>query len=211
MRCIESSRPPSFAVLFTTLALGLAVGAAACSSGQALTQGEIGRRGARSFAAPPSTVYYACVGALLANGYEIERDDIEQGVIVTRPRPVTEAGPVTARAYRLTVESDDHGGSRVVAAPVLFAGGRDVSNRELWNIDGPRGEHQLWSELFGDIDAALAHPAPDPSRREELAKIAVPATDPAAAKMLSPESGLRPATLAPAGRPANGSAPDSGK
>jgi hypothetical protein len=100
----------------------------------------------------------------------------------------------------------------VVAAPLLYAaGGRDVSNRELWNLEGPGGEHHLWTELFGDIDAALAHPAPDPGQREELAKVAVPATDPAAAKMLSPESGLRPATLAPAGRPASGSGPDSGK
>jgi len=206
MRSIQSSRLTWFA----TLALGLVVGLGACSSGQALTQGEIGRRGARSFAMPPTTVYYACVGALLANGYEIERDDIEQGVIVTRPRAVTGAGPVTARAYRLTVEPDEGGGTRVVAAPMLYSGGRDVSNRELWNVDGPRGEHQLWTELFGDIDAALAHPAPDPSQREQLAKVAVPATDPAAAKMLSPESGLRPATLAPA-RPASGSGSDSAK
>jgi len=207
MRSNESSRLP----LFATLALGLVV-ALGCSSGQALTQGEIGRRGARSFTAPPTTVYYACIGALLANGYEIERDDIEQGVIVTRPRAVSDGGAVTARAYRLTVESDERGGTRVVAAPMLYAGGRDVSNRELWNLDGPRGEHHLWTELFGDIDAALAHPAPDPGQREQLAKVAVPATDPAAAKMLSPESGLRPATLSPAGAPANGSVPpDSSK
>jgi hypothetical protein len=205
MRSIEPSRLR----LFATLAIGLVMGLGGCSSGQVLTQGEIGRRGARSFAAPPTTVYYACVGALLANGYEIERDDIEQGVIVTRPRAVTDGGPVTARAYRLTVEPDERGGSRVVASPTIYSGGRDVSNRELWNVDGPRGEHQLWTELFGDVDAALAHPAPDPTQREALAKVAVPATDPAAAKMLSPESGLRPATLAPAARPAGASASDS--
>jgi len=205
MPSIESSRLR----LFATLALGLVMGLGGCSGGQVLTQGEIGRRGARSFAAPPTTVYYACVGALLANGYEIERDDIEQGVLVTRPRAVADGGAVTARAYRLTVEPDERGGSRVVASPMIYSGGRDVSNRELWNVDGPRGEHQLWTELFGDVDAALARPAPDPSQREALAKVAVPATDPAAAKMLSPESGLRPATLAPAARPASGSA--SGK
>lgn len=194
-----------------TLVLGLAVAAGGCASGSELTQGEIGRRGARAFPAAPPKVFYASVGALLANGYEIEKEEIEEGVILTKPMAVKGDGPVTARAYRVTITADNHGGSRVIAAPYLYVGGRDVSNRELWNLDGPRGEHQLWTELFKDIDDALARPAPDASQREALAKVAVPATDPSVGKMLSPEPGLRPATLGPADRTARPSESDAAK
>jgi hypothetical protein len=187
--------------------LGMLGGAALASTGGCasshvvLTPGEIGRKGARSFATPPSTVFYACTGALLADGYEIERSDPEQGVIVTKPLAVSGQGPVTARSYRITIAPDGHGGSRMVAEPHLYAGGRDVSDRELWNLDGPRGEVARWNDLFTDVDSVVIGPVPDTSEREALAKTAVQQTDvPGGGKTAAPQPGLTPATLGPAPR-----------
>lgn len=180
---------------------GLASAGGCASTHVVLTQGEIGRKGVHSFAAPPSTVFYSCTGALLADGYEIERSDPEQGVIVTKPLAVSGHGPVTARSYRLTISSDGQGGSRVVAEPHLYAGARDVSDREVWDLDGPRGQVALWNELFADVDGVVIRPAPDTSDREALAKAAAPQTDvPGGGKTAAPQPGLTPATLGPAPR-----------
>jgi len=191
-------------------ALVVASGGVGCASGQVLTQGEIGRKGSRSFAAPPTTVFYAAVGVLMADGYEIASEDPEQGIIVTKPMAVAEGGQVTARAYRITIVPDDHGGSRMIAAPLLYAGTRDISDRELWTLDGPRGEHAHWTELFEDIDGVLVRPAPDAQEREALAKVARSPLDPSGAKTPAPEAGFRPATLGP-GAPTTEAAPDSPK
>jgi hypothetical protein len=182
----------------------LLVGGGACASGHVLTQGEIGRRGARSFAAPPETIFYGCVGVLKADGYEIATTDLAQGVIVTKPMPISSGGAVTARAYRVTI-SPDGTGSRVIASPALFAGERDVSDDEVWNLDGPRGEHALWSELFADLDAVAVQPATSVPNDEALAKARVMAAPPNT-KTVAPESGLTRATLplsptAPRSRP----------
>src|SRR5216117_3996645 len=96
------------------LSLASVLGAGACGSSQALTQGEIGRRGARSFAAPMPTVFYAVIGVLMAEGYEIASSDPQQGVILTKPLAINTGGPVTARAYRVTVTADGDARSRVV-------------------------------------------------------------------------------------------------
>jgi hypothetical protein len=204
---LESARRGVLLGMFGVAALASAGG---CASSHVLTQGEIGRKGARSFAAPPSTVFYACVGVLMADGYEIATSDPEQGVIVTKPLGVDGEGPVTARSYRITIAPGVHGGSRVVAAPYIYSGTRDVSEGELWNLDGPHGELALWNELFEDVDAVVVRPAPDASEREALAKAAAPSSDsPGGGKTAAPEPGLRPATLgpaprAPARRPASG-------
>jgi hypothetical protein len=129
----------------------------ACASTQALTQGEVGRSGAREFSAPPATVFAICVGALTAEGYEIASSDAATGVIVTRPQAVHTPGPVTARAYRVTVTPEGQG-ARVVAQPVLYAGSRDVSGSDLWVLDGDQGERAQWSDLFGVMQAAMVTP-----------------------------------------------------
>jgi hypothetical protein len=171
-----------------------AVGGGACASNHVLTQGEIGRRGVRSFAASPETIFYACVGVLNADGYEIASADPDQGVIITKPMPIPSGGAVTARAYRVTI-SPDGTGSHVIASPALFAGERDISDEEVWNLDGPRGEHALWTELFADLEAVTVQPAtsvPD----EALAKARVVVV-PANTKTATPEAGLTRATLPP--------------
>jgi len=148
----------------------------ACGSSHVLTQGEIGRSGARQFAAPSDKVFAVCVGALTAEGYEVASADPATGVIVTRPKPARSSEVATARAYRLTVSSSQDGQARVVAQPILYAGDRDISNAEVWTLAGPNGERAQWSELFGLIDSALAGPVLEPGSPEVMAR-----TEPAAA------------------------------
>src|SRR4051812_27575672 len=118
MKTIVSSLPGRVFGLAAVVAL------AACASTQVLTQGEVGRSGARNFNEPKATMFAICVGALTAEGYEITHSDLASGLIETKPLAVGTPGPVTARAYRVTVTSEGQG-SRVVAQPVLFAGTRD--------------------------------------------------------------------------------------
>jgi hypothetical protein len=190
-----------WALVIGTLGLAALASGAGCASSHVLTQGEIGRKGARSFAVPPATAFYACMGALLSDGYEIASSDPQQGVIVTKPLAVTGQGPVTARSYRITIAPDGHGGSRVVAAPHLYSGARDVSEGELWNLEGPQGELALWNQLFEEVDTVTVRPAPDTGEREALAKVAAPQSDePGGGKTAAPQPGLTPATLGPAPR-----------
>jgi hypothetical protein len=140
---------------------------AACAHPQVLTPGEVGRSGSRQFPAPPDKVFYASVGALKAEGYDVESADVERGVIVTKPklvRPSESSGQNGGlapaqyvgyqRRYRITV-SPGEGGTRVVAEPSLAKGDRDISKDEVWDLDGPNGEKAQWDSLFDDIQSAF--------------------------------------------------------
>jgi len=198
--------------------LAAVVALGACASTQALTQGEVGRSGARAFNEPKGTMFAICVGALTAEGYEIAHSDAKGGVIETKPLAVRGQGPVTARAYRVTVQPEGQG-SRVVAQPILFAGQRDISNSEAWVLDGPEGERAQWADLFGVMNAALVTPAPAPAARNDREAVAANgAGAPSLAKeQAAPSdkgtasgktSGLTPAGLsAPQGAPSSDARP----
>jgi len=171
MKTIFATRGLGAAVISVALALG------GCASTQALTQGEVGRSGARQFSAAKGTTFAIVIGALTAEGYEIASSDPATGEIVTKPQAVHTPGSVTARAYRVTVTAEGQG-SRVVAQPILYAGTRDVSNADVWVLDGPQGERAQWADLFSVMDAALVTPARD--AREAVA--ANGAASPALAK-----------------------------
>jgi hypothetical protein len=144
-----------------------ACGIAACAHSRVLTPGEIGRSGSREFSAPPEKVFYASVGALKVEGYDVETADLERGVIVTKPKLVRASAQTTSngglssgqfieyqRRYRVTV-SAENGRTRVVAEPSLAKGERDISKDEVWDLDGPNGEKVLWNSLFDDIQSAF--------------------------------------------------------
>jgi hypothetical protein len=157
----------SFWITLVALAT-LGGGAAGCAHGGVLTQGEIGRSGVRVFEAPPEHVFSACLGILRADGYEIASADADKGVIVTKPMPFESEGGATARGYRVTVSAEGKG-TKVVAAPVLYSGERDVSAKEVWDVDAERAQ---WAQLFADVDSVIAEPVrivPDGDDREAVA------------------------------------------
>jgi hypothetical protein len=161
--------PTSLHRMNKLLVVGLAAacGIAACAHGQVLTPGEVGRSGSRQFPAPEDKVFYASVGALKVEGYDVETADVEKGVIVTKPKAVrvsartTSSGNVAPaqfveyqRRYRVTVVPQN-GGTRVIAEPSLAKGDRDISKEEVWDLDGPDGEKVQWDNLFDDIKSAF--------------------------------------------------------
>jgi len=177
----------------------------ACAHEGALTQGEVGRSGAHAFAAPADHVFYACLGILKADGYEIALADPEHGRITTKPMAIDSKDGVTARAYHVTVSADGDGSSRVVAQPVLYAGERDISAKAVWNIDAERDQ---WAELFSDVDAVIAAPVqivPELANQQAVAaKQPAPEDDRALAKRSTagngaPATGFTPAALDPNG------------
>ena len=144
-----------------------ACGIAACAHGQVLTPGEIGRSGSRQFAASEDKVFYASVGALKVEGYDVETADVEKGVIITKPKVVRANARMTPngsasqaqfieyqRRYRVTVVPEN-GGTRVIAEPSLAKGDRDISKDEVWDLNGPDGEKVQWDNLFDDIKSAF--------------------------------------------------------
>jgi hypothetical protein len=144
-----------------------ASGIAACAHGQVLTPGEVGRSGSSQFSAPHDEVFYATMGALKLEGYDVATADVEKGVIVTKPKLVLASGETTGdeklapaqsaqvqRRYRVTV-STDNGLTRVVAEPFLARGDRDISREKVWDLDGPNGEKVQWHNLFDGIESAF--------------------------------------------------------
>jgi hypothetical protein len=142
-------------------------GLVACAHSRVLTPGEVGRSGSRQFPIPEDKIFYASVGALKVEGYDVETADVEKGVIVTKPKVVrtVERNPAGGnlepahfveyqRRYRVTV-SAENGVTRVVAEPSLAKGDRDVSKDEVWDLDGPNGEKAQWNNLFEDIQSAF--------------------------------------------------------
>ena len=179
---------------------GVSIAAAAavsCASGQTLTQGDVGREGTRNFAAPPEAMFYASIGVLKANGYDIARADRRDGIIVTKPKAVSSKGPITARAYRFTIWPAG-GGSQVIATPLAYAGSRDVSNDPVWQMGGDRGERARWNRLFQDLDGVVIRTDVGKTEREALAKEAVPVIEPGPTKADQPSHEMKPAGFAPA-------------
>lgn len=159
-----------------TLVIAATLGIGGCAHPRVLTPGEVGRSGSRQFSAPPDEVLYASVGALKAEGYEVETVDVEHGLIISRAKQVSvpggsnQAGETTSgrlepahlsayqKRYRVTV-SPENGGTRVVAEPSLVKAGRDISQEPVWDLDGPNGEKAQWDSLFADIQSAFPETA----------------------------------------------------
>lgn len=142
-------------------------GIAACAHSEVLTPGEVGRSGSSQFSAPRDEVFYATVGALKIEGYDVATADVEKGVIVTKPKLVRASGAAIGdgrlapaqlaqvqRRYQVTV-STEKGVTRVVAEPFLAQGDRDISREKVWDLDGPDGEKVKWHNLFDGIESAF--------------------------------------------------------
>ena len=164
------------------LVLALVVGCADPYANQTaviMTPQIVSARGTHSFAADRAKVYGATVGALKALGYDIAYTDEAAGVIKTAPRRVraeaysegSTIGPRSSsssvmvtytRAYAIQL-TDDHGQTRVEATPRLFQNGTDISERNVWDLNTPSGEYQLWYQLFREIGSNLGAAVPSPA------------------------------------------------
>jgi hypothetical protein len=123
---------------------------AGCSSGPArLDEADVREHGTRRFDAPPAEVWFAFHAALAAEGWAPGPGRPEDGPVRTPPRDL---GGGVVRAWTIHVTPDGEG-TRVVATPTAFAGGRDVSDEAVWT---PGEEARRWDALFDAARAILA-------------------------------------------------------
>ncbi len=150
------------ALLVTALNIAL-VGCA--MFGKNMTETEIQTYGTYTSNAPKAKIYDAAINALKSQGYEIAVENPESGVIKTGRKPIraqavsSGAGSATAvmyfRQYLLRIREVDGGKVTVTAVPRVFQGEMDLSDRAVWDLEGPIGERALWNNLFREIDEAL--------------------------------------------------------
>ena len=147
-------------VLMTAAALWVV----ACAHGQVLTQQELDAHATRSYAAPMAKVFPATENALRAQGYDIAVSDPAKGTIKTKRKFVravarreqdTAAAIELTRQYLVHVEETAAGQTRVIALPRVYAGEDDLSEKGVWDLEGPVGERRLWSNLFREIQDGL--------------------------------------------------------
>jgi hypothetical protein len=146
------------------LLLVLALAGGCAHAGAQMTQQEIAGYGTRAFSAPPTKVFHAVVQALELEGYKVPVQNLEKGVIRTA-RKVLRVDAVGGNGYAMAAEvtrqyyvdlrAGDNGSTVVIAAPRVYRGEADLSDQDVWVIEGPEGERALWTKLFRDIGDQL--------------------------------------------------------
>jgi hypothetical protein len=139
--------------------------AAGCVHGVALTQQDIDQYGGATFNAQPEKAFAAAQGALKSMGYEIAFADASTGTIKTGRKMIRAVGSANQatgvyRQYTLILRSDSKEGTRITAVPRVFIGESDVSDGEVWAMEGPQGEKRLWSDLFRELSEILGPARP---------------------------------------------------
>lgn len=148
--------------LYLAAVCSLAVG---CASGKPLTQTEIEAHGTHIVKASKENTYKAIVSTLKTRGFQISLVNEEKGLIKTERRLIRSAAVSTGensaaavgyfRQYTFKVADLGDGRCQMTATPRIFAGDSDISEGEIWVIEGPEGERALWNSLFKEIDEVL--------------------------------------------------------
>ena len=140
--------------------------AAGCGhfGGHAMTPAEVAGFGTRAYDAQPTKVFKAVVQALELEGYKVPVQNLEKGLVRTA-RKVIRADAVggngyamavdVSRQYYIDLKQDPSGKTVVIAQPRVYRGESDLSDGEVWVLEGPDGERALWSKLFRDIGDQL--------------------------------------------------------
>jgi hypothetical protein len=58
-----------------------------------------------------------------------------------------------SRQYTAKITESKNGTLSVRVTPKVFIGERDVSQEEVWNVDGTGGEIELWASFFGELES----------------------------------------------------------
>lgn len=152
-------RRSSFLLLAVVPLLG-----GACASGQYLTRSEIESHGTRVYAVESRALADAAARTLQVMGYEVALSDPERGLVKTGRKLIRAqaiGGPGGAqssgiyRQYQIAISPAGEAGSRIEVTPSVFVGERDMSREDVWVIEGPEGERQLWDDYFRELEQVL--------------------------------------------------------
>ncbi len=141
----------------------MVVAPACVGGGTALTAHEVDTHGIVVLRAPAERAFKASAEALKALGYELDVENPEKGLLVTKRRSLaglpTDGAGASERAYfrQYTIEIKSGGGgtARVKATPAIFESETDISAKKVWDLESPTGERELWKQLFAKIEQLL--------------------------------------------------------
>jgi hypothetical protein len=146
------------AVLAASLA-GAVVGAfVGCTPGPVITPEEVKSHGTIVLRTTGEKAFKASLEALKQLGYEIAIEDLTKALIVTKRKNLPDLSAANGALYtkQYTIEVRDTGGAtRVTATPAIFRNDVDVSEKKVWELDGPIGERELWRQLLAKIEQLL--------------------------------------------------------
>jgi len=128
--------------------------------GSAMHPEEIQQFGTHVVHAPKEKVFKAVTGTLQSIGFNIAVESQEKGIIKTDRKLIRagyngDEGVGYYRRYDIRISELDSGKVQIIATPRVYAGDRDLSEGNVWVLDGPEGERQLWKTLFKDVDDLL--------------------------------------------------------
>jgi hypothetical protein len=109
---------------------------------------EVAKHGTKIFEAPMPKVYDAVATALESQGWKIPEKHPETGFLRTSRRAADDG---LKRRYEIELKPRLDGSTRVIVRPHLYRDGGDVSDQEVWVLDGNDGERVLWRRLFRGI------------------------------------------------------------
>lgn len=140
----------------------------ACAFGKNMTPTEIQTYGTHTVKATKAQAFNAITSTLKTRGFAISLENIEKGLIKTERRLIRTAASSSSvggyaeaqavgyyRQYNFQVNELPDGQCQIVATPRIFAGDSDISEGQIWVLEGPEGERTLWKSLFKEIDEVL--------------------------------------------------------
>jgi len=128
--------------------------------GSAMGTAEIEQYGTHIVSAPKEKVFKAVTGTLQSSGFAIAVENREKGIIKTDRRLIRAGynGDMAVgyyRRYDIRINELSQDKFQIVATPKVYAGDKDLSDGNVWVLDGSEGERQLWKSLFKEIDDLL--------------------------------------------------------
>jgi hypothetical protein len=148
-----------------------------------LTPQDVEAYGTRDFATSKEELVKDVAVVLEGMGYEVVLADAEKGLVKTGRKQIgqvtstsgissnretskgkygtTSSGSSSStsystsyyRQYVVKVEDSGHGKLKVRVTPKVFIGERDVSNEEVWKLEGAGGEIELWASFFSELES----------------------------------------------------------
>jgi hypothetical protein len=142
----------------------LFVGLVGCATLVPMSPEIVQRDGRTVFAGDKEKVFQAVQEALESLNVGVAIAKPETGLIVSkrfvlaayavRGRYVATANEDTIQ-YDITVKPAPESGVEVVVAPRGYHNGMEVTDREVWELDGPQGQRVRWQQLFAEIRKML--------------------------------------------------------
>ena len=150
--------------LIKKCSLIVALAASGCAHLVAMTPEVVQQDGKMVFTAPKEKVFQAVQDALEALNVGVALAKPESGLVVSkrfvlaayasRGRYVVTGNEDTIQ-YDISVRPASEASVEVVVSSRGYHNNMEVTEREVWQLDGPQGQRERWQRLFAEIKRML--------------------------------------------------------